>query len=101
MPTAAENQSRYATTFRLVGHRGEPIYPVRVRSRVTGASTFVLAKRGAGTHTREQAIEITDGKKAYEMLASGTYKIRATRGAGDAPSLLGLGGNVVRAVVRI
>lgn len=94
-------QERYAKTFRLVSHHGETLFPVRVRNRATGRQAFNLAKRGAGTHTREHRIEVEDEAKAYEMVASGTYKIRATRGNGDAPSLLGLGDRVIKAVVRI
>lgn len=99
-PVKGDNE-RFASSFRLISHGGEMLYPVRVRNRETGRRAFNLAKRGAGTHTRVHRIEVEDEVTAYKMVASGTYKIRATRGAGDAPSLLGLGDRVVKAVVLI
>lgn len=38
--------------------------------------------------------------QAYQMVASGTYKIRAIRDGDKAPSLVGLGDRAVKQVVR-
>ena len=62
---------------------------------------FVLAMRGTDTHTKEHAIYITDEAKAYEMVSSGTYKIRAVRDGDRSPSLLGLGNKAVRGVIKV
>lgn len=51
-------------------------------------------------HKREHAIPVHDESEAYEMVRSGTYRIRAVRSAGDPPSLLGLGDRVVNAIER-
>lgn len=93
--------SRRAQSFYLEGYNGQPIYPVRILGRDTGVLAFNLAPRGARTHTKAFKIEVEDEAKAYEMVASGTYKIRATVGAGVSPSLLGLGDRTVRRIVKV
>lgn len=92
--------SRLATSFHLVGHMDEPIWPIRMKNQVTGCIAFVLAPRGAGTHKREHAIEVDDEARAYEMVRSGTFKIRATRDPKAAAGLLGLGDRAVKGIVR-
>lgn len=100
-PRVRSAHSRRARSFYLEGYDGQPIYPVRIKGRNTGVLAFNLAPRGAGTHTQAFKIEVEDEAKAYEMVASGTYKIRATIGAGVAPSLLGLGDRTVRRLVKV
>lgn len=100
-PRMSSADSRRAQSFYLEGYDGQPIYPVRIKGRNTGVLAFNLAPRGARTHTQAFKIEVQDEAKAYEMVASGTYKIRATIGAGVAPSLLGLGDRTVRRLVKV
>lgn len=89
--------NRFATSFHLVGARGEVLRPVR---QARGNPAFVLAKRGSKTHHKEFKIEVMDENQAYQMVASGTYKIRAIRHGDKAPSLVGLGDRAVKQVVR-
>ena len=93
----AKHLDRYAKSFHLVGFRGERIEAIRYAK----SGAFQLAPRGTRMHLRENAIQVHDEAKAYAMVASGTYKIRAVKQRGDSPSLLGLGDRVVRAIVRI
>lgn len=94
----SSRSERYAKTFQLVGTRGEAIYPIR---QARGNPVFILAKRGTGSHHKEFKIEVDEEERAYQMVASGTYKIRAIREGDKAPSLLGVGDIAVRTVVRI
>lgn len=87
---------RLARTFVLRGYRGEHIYPIRY-----GDGAFRLSRRGAQMHRSENAIHVTDEAKAYQMVASGTYKIRTVRDGVKSPSLLGLGDRVVASVEKI
>jgi hypothetical protein len=97
----AGTNSRHASTFCLEAHDGSRLFPTRIQARGSSTPAFQLAPRGAGTHTKEFRIEVEDEVKACEMVASGTYKIRATTGNGAPPSLLGLNDRVVRRVVKL
>lgn len=88
--------SRFATTFVLIDHQGGRIHPVRSRM-----GTFTLAPRGANMHRAEHAIHIEDEDEAFQMVASGTYRIRAVRAEGQPPSLLGMGDRAVRSAERL
>lgn len=92
---ASPRADRLAHTFVLVDYQDRPIYPIRLMS-----GAFQLAPRGSKTHHKEHAIEVTDEDRAFAMVASGTYKIRAVRGRTDAPSLLGVGDRAVKSIVR-
>jgi hypothetical protein len=94
-PTARKD--RYAKTFHLVGAKGENLHPVR---EARGDGAFILAKRGTNTHHKEFKIRVLDEEQAYQMVASGTYKIRAIREGDKSPSLVGLGDRAVRQVTR-
>ena len=87
---------RFAATFVLRDYQGRPIHPVRSRK-----GTFTLAPRGANKHRAEHAIHVEDEDEAFQMISSGTYKIRAVREEGQAPSLLGVGDRVVKSAERI
>lgn len=92
----ANGKNRFATTFVLRDYQGRSIHPVRSRR-----GTFTLAPRGANVHHAEHAIHVAEEEEAYQMVASGTYKIRAVREEGQSPSLLGAGDRAVKAVERI
>lgn len=87
---------RFATTFVLRDYQGRPIHPVRSRK-----GTFTLAPRGADMHRAEHAIHIEDEDTAFQMVSSGTYRIRAVREEGQAPSLIGVGDRVAKSAERI
>jgi len=87
---------RFAKTFFLEDARGNPRFPIRNRR-----GYFVLAPRGANTHHAEYAIHIEVEEDAYEMVQSGTYKIRAVRSINDPASLLGTGDRAIARVVRV
>jgi hypothetical protein len=59
-----------------------------------------LAKRGAETHHKEFKIQILEEEQAFQMVASGTYKIRAIREGDKSPSLVGLGDRAVKQIAR-
>ena len=88
---------RFATTFVLRDYQGRPIHPIRSRK-----GTFTLAPRGAHMHRAEHAIHVEEECPRFrQMISSGTYKIRAVRDEGQAPSLLGVGDRVVKSAERI
>lgn len=91
------SQERFASTFYLRDYRGGRLYPIRYAN--TGA--FQLTRRGAGMHTRENAIHVHEEDRAREMVRSRVYKIRAVRAAGDAPTLVGVGDRVAAEVVEV
>jgi hypothetical protein len=97
----SSRKDRYASTFYLVGVRGEAIFPVRVTRRSTGNCAFLLSKRGTDSHHDVNVIEVDDEQMACDMVASGTYKIRAIRKGERAPSLLGLGDRAVSGIVKV
>ncbi len=94
--TKIPSNSRFARSFVLRDHLDRPLYPVRSRN-----GTFTLAPRGKDMHHAAHAIHVEDEDTAFQMVASGTYKIRAVREQGQAPSLLGLGDRAVKSAERI
>ena len=94
----AHHQSEVPTLAypHLRDHLDRPLYPVRSRN-----GTFTLAPRGKDMHHAAHAIHVEDEDTAFQMVASGTYKIRAVREQGQAPSLLGLGDRAVKSAERI
>lgn len=93
--TRDRRADRFAKTFVLLDPQGNPRFPMRAAN-----GAFVLSLRGVNMHHAEHAIHVADEEKAYQMVASGTYKIRAVRGTGDPANLLGVGDRAISKVVR-